>query len=313
MRKIWLALVCLLVGILSGCTTISRVTHLYGSEALPAQTFHYADGGASAYYVFEQGKPERADAAIFFYGATGCPSWKSVMPEYVSGLQIDARIFALNKRFVADRSTGLFDCGRAFDEINTPGRWEADFKEFIEAQVRAMPTRPKRIVVVGVSEAAWAAAAVAAYSPLVTDLAIIGSGGYSMRQSLGVLKQRGAILFDVEAGWRQISADPRSIEKSWYGNRYRWWSDTMDLDPMQNLLKLNIPILLGIGERDESVPVESAYYLAEQFKQAGKTNLTLRIYPGADHRLNADGRTYRNDFFYELACRLQPSVCGVYE
>lgn len=289
--------------------TIQRTAHLYSSEALSAHTFRYADGGASYYYTFYTGEAERVDTAVFFYAATGCASLKSVMPEYVAGLKLNARIFALNKRFVADRSTGLFDCGRAFDEANNPRQWENDLTEFIESQVAAMPVKPTQVVLVGVSEAAWASASAALHSRLVTHLAIVGSGSYSMRRSLAVLKQRGAIYFDVETGWQKISDDPLSLEKEWYGNRYRWWSDVMDIDPMTDLLKLDIPILVGIGERDESVPVESAYDLEKQFKQAGKSNLTLKVYPGADHRLRANGKSYREDFFSELSCQVQRELC----
>lgn len=79
----------------------------------------------------------------------------------------------------------------------------------------------------------------------------------------------------------------------------------MDIDPLPDLLKLDIPILLGIGERDESVPVESARFLAAQFEDAGKRNLTLRVYPGADHRLSANGVSHRREFFAELSRVLQ--------
>jgi len=107
------------------------------------------------------------------------------------------------------------------------------------------------------------------------DLAIIGSGGYTMRKSLITLEQRGDIRFDVEAGWKKITSDPGSIEKNWFGNPYRWWSDIMDLDPLPDFITLNIPIFIGIGELDNSVPVESAHYLESKFKEYGKSNLPL--------------------------------------
>jgi protein-S-isoprenylcysteine O-methyltransferase Ste14 len=55
-----------------------------------------------------------------------------------------------------------------------------------------------------------------------THIATIGNGGFSMRKSLSILRQKGAIAFDVESGWEKITADPRSIDKKWYGNPYRW-------------------------------------------------------------------------------------------
>lgn len=291
--------------VLTGCTTIQRTAHMYGGNALPAHSFQYKDGGSSTYYAFDIGNAPHPDTVVFFYGATGCPSWKSVMPGYVDGLTVDARVLVLNKRFVSDRSTGLFDCGRDFHLANNPDQWMADYSEFIAAQIGSIKPKPRNVVLVGVSEGALPAIRVARSTPAVTHLAIIGSGGYSMRRSLATLKQKGSIHFDVDSGWEKISADPRSIENKWYGNPYRWWSDIMDIDPLADLLKLPIPVLLGIGEQDGSVPVESARFLETKFKEAGKDNLVVRVYPGADHRLNRQGESYRSEFFAELGRLLQ--------
>ena len=289
-----------LVSIVSGCTSIQRIAHMYGNEAPSALSFQYRDGGKSTYYSFNTGSAAQPNSVLFFYGATGCPSWKSVMPGYVAGLTADARIFVLNKRHVADRSSGLFDCGRDFHLANNPERWIADYSEFIAVQLKNISPKPRNIVLVGVSEGAIPAVKIAAQSSAVTHLVIIGSGGYSMRQSLSTLRQKGATSFDVGAGWNEIASNPRSIEKNWYGNRYRWWSDVMDIAPIDDYLKLNVPILIEIGEQDQSVPVESARFLEEAFQKAGKNNLVVRVYPGADHRLNRNGLSLRSDFFAEL-------------
>jgi len=115
-------------------------------------------------------------------------------------------------------------------------------------------------------------------------------------------------VFDIDSGQEQIASDPRSIEKFWYGNTYRWWTDFMDKDPLTDLLQLDIPVLVGIGEQDQSEPVESALFLASQFRQAGKHNLVLKVYPGANHGLRAPGVAYRDDFFAELGRLLQPEA-----
>ncbi len=294
-----------LVFALSGCTIIQRTTHMYGSEAPAPLSFQYKDGGSGIYYSFTVGNASQPDTAVFFYGATGCPSWKSVMPGYVNGLTVGARVFVLNKRFVPDRSTGLLGCGREFHLANNPDQWVADYSEFITSQLSTSTTRFKNVVLVGVSEGAWPAAKVAGLLPEITHLAIIGSGGDSIRQSLAALKRKGVISFDVESGWKEISTDPRSIEKEWYGNPYRWWSDVMDIDPLPDFLKLKIPVIVGIGEKDESVPVESARFLQVKFKEAGKDNFTLKIYPESDHRLSGNGISHRNEFFAELSGMLQ--------
>lgn len=291
---------------LSGCATIEQAAHLYSNKSLSPSTFQYHDGGSSIYYAFTVGNASQPDTAIFLYGATGCPSLKAPMPQFLDGLAVNARVFALNKRFVSDHSFGLLDCGREFNLANNPGQWVADYSEFVEAQLQLNSPRFKNVVLIGVSEAAWPTARVAKLVPEVTHLVLIGSGGNTMRQDLETLKRKGAIDFDVDSGWKRIRSDPASIEKYWYGNTYRWWAEVLDFDPMPDLLALNIPIIVGMGEEDQSVPVESAYILQQKFKEAGKNNLTLKIYPKSGHGLNGNGISDRVAFFATLSQILAP-------
>ena len=288
----------------TGCTNFQRLAHIYVGDAPEANNFHYKDGGSAIFYSFTIGN-QRPDTFVFFYGGSGCPSWKYVMPGYTDGLDLPARVFVLNKRFVSDRSTGMFGCGDEFHLVNNPEQWVTDYAEFIRSQLRTSSERPKRVLLVGVSEGAEVAATVAGLLPEVTHLAIIGGGGYSMRRLLTNLKDKGVTGFDVAAGWREISADPRSIRKSWFGNRYRWWSDVMDLDPLPYYIKLDIPIMLGIGGGDLNVPMESALFLEQRFKEAGKQNLTLKVYPRANHQLQAGAVDYRREFFGEVTRMLK--------
>lgn len=209
--------------VLSGCTTLQRAAHTYSDEAPRAFHFEYQDGGRSTYYSFGIGELSQPDTVMFFYGGSGCASWKTVMPGYVKGFAVNARIFALNKRHVTDRSIGFLACGRDFLIANNPDQWVADYSEFIAAQIGNLSPKPRNVVLVGASEGALPAGQVA------------------------------------------------------------------------------------MGEKDESVPVESARFLEAKFKEAGKDNLVLCIYPGADHRLNAQGVSYRDRFFHELGLLLQHS------
>lgn len=297
----WVLAVCAMLAI-SGCTTLQRTAHMYSPNALPAHTFRFADGGESLYYQFAVQPQQKPRALLFFYGGSGCGTWKSVMPGYVKGLGIPARVYALNKRFVPDRSMGMLTEGcndEKFHAANHPEQWVKDYVAFIEAQTKQADAQGLPVVLVGVSEGGIPAMRAAARLPQVTHLALIGNGGYTVRRMMQTMRQKGMNV-DVDAGWAAISQDPYSLRKGWYGNPNRYWTNVMDLDPLPELLALNIPILLGHGEQDRNVPVESSQFLAERFTQAGKTNLTFKVYPGADHRLQASGTSYRTDFFREL-------------
>ncbi|MDD2770311.1 MAG: prolyl oligopeptidase family serine peptidase [Methylococcus sp.] len=224
----------------------------------------------------------------------------------MSGLTVSARVFVLNKRFMSDRSIGIFDCGNEFNLANNPSQWLSDYSEFIAAQLGSLSQQPKNVVMVGVSEGGLVASKIAAKTPAITHLAIIGYGGYSVRQMYKILEQKGQLPVDVGKLWKEVPSDPRSIEKSWNDGTYRWWSDMMDIDPLPDFLKLNIPVIVGVGEKDELMPVESALFLDEKFKEAGKDNLILKVYPESDHRLNGNGVSHRNEFFSELSRLLQP-------
>ncbi len=288
---------------ISGCTSFQRLTYMYSDEALRPNVHRYQDGGESIYYDFNVGSTP-TETFIFFYGGSGCHSWKAVMPRYVEGLSVPAKVFVLNKRFVSDRSAGMFGCGKDFYQYNNIDQWVSDYSDFILSQIKKARNKPRNVVLVGVSEGALPAVRVAAKLPVVTHLAIIGGGGYTMRTSLKTLHRKGSIFFDVDAGWKKIETNPNSIDEKWYGNTYRWWYQVMDYDLMPFFLRLDIPILVGIGEDDKSVPVESAYYLKSELQRAGKENLTLRVYPKADHRLNDGDISYREEFFSVLGSML---------
>jgi len=291
--------------VLSGCSDIQRIAHMYSSEAPAPLSFKYNDGGSSVYYSFTVGDALQPETVIFYAGGSGCWSRKSVMPEYLSGLTVSARVFVLNKRFMPDRSIGIFDCGEDFYLANHPSQWISDYSEFIEAQLGTLSPKPKNIVMVGVSEGGLVATKIAARTPAITHLAVISYGGYSVRQMYKILEQKGRSQVDVDDLWKEVPSDPRSIEKEWNGSTYRWWSDMMDIDPLSDFLKLNIPIIVGAGEKDQSMPVESALFLAAKFKEAGKDNLILKVYPESDHRLNGNGVSHRDEFFAELSRLLQ--------
>ncbi len=311
--RLWPALLLSLVSLLpAGCTKLAYLAHLYSDEAPPPRAFIYPDGGTALYYTFTLGDDPSPGTFLFFYGGSGCTSWKAVMPGYVKGFAGSARVFVLNKRHVGDRAIGLLDCGEDFDRDNHPDRWVSDYTAFIQAMLSRTDPRPRQVVLVGVSEGAIPAVRVASRLPVVTHLAIIGDGAWTLRRSLEKLKHKGDFPFDTTAAWQRIAADPDSLEQRWLGHPHFWWSRILDLDPVPDYLTLDIPVLVGMGAQDTSVPVESALALQARFQRAGKANLCLIVYHGADHRLQAGGTDYRRDFFHRLSVWLEgerPARC----
>ena len=296
--KPMMALLCMfIVGI-----SLPAISQAHGQEpseqAVTAQEFRFKDGGESIYYSFRTGNGSTPDTYVFIYGTgSGCYSWRTYLPGYFKGLEANAMVFAINKRHVPGQGITTQECGPTFDRDNNPRQWVSDDMEFVTAQLAAAASRPRNVVMFGVSEGAYVAARVARSRMDVTHLVVIGDGAWSMRESLHELIDRKS----VEAAWMDIAADMHSLDKKWLGNPYRWWYDVMDLSAAPDYLALNIPILVGFGENDESVSVNSALSLRARFNAAGKDNLMLRIYPGADHTLSTKQKAYRPEFFHEVS------------
>lgn len=291
---------CVVLGLVGLAATVPSLLGQHATTTPVARrTFTYSDGGNAIYHQFQTGAATAPDTYLFAYGGSGCVSWRPYLPEYFTGLGGGVTVVALNKRHVADSSpTGA--CSKAFALDNHPRQWVADYMEFITARLQQAQPRPRKVVLLGVSEGAYVAVKVARSLDDVTDLAIIGDGGWPMRRSLTVLA--GQTM--VDEGWQAIVSDADSLEKTWLGHPYRYWFEVMDIDPTPDYLGLSMPIFMGFGERDESVPLASALALQESLKQAGKSNLTLRVYEGADHTLMAGQTNHRRAFFEELSRRL---------
>ena len=275
---------------LAGCTSLQRAWFMTTERALPAQTFEHPDGATSLFYRFDTAP--QPDSVWFFVGGSGCHSWKAVMPNYLQGLTLPARVFALNKREVSDRSWGL-RCGEAFHRSNHLAQWEQDQHAFIDRQLQILDFTPRSVVLVGVSEGAWSAVRVARDHPAITHLVIIGSGAYSMETSLKVLRKEGAVHWDLEAGWRQVQKDPDSVEQHWLGHPHRWWSAFWRHEPLPDYLSLDKPLLVAMGENDGSVPVASARALAAARYAQTRTGDRYLYIPEADHRLSSPRGNHR--------------------
>lgn len=92
----------------------------------------------------------------------------------------------------------------------------------------------------------------------------------------------------------EIVTDSLNTEGNGYTKK-RWWSYSEP--PINNLLKLDIPIFVQVATNDESAPIESTYLIPLEFARLGKSNLTYKVCIGCDHGFNSkknDGSIQRN-------------------
>ena len=91
-------------------------------------------------------------------------------------------------------------------------------------------------------------------------------------------KQKYERLVDT---FRQIRTDARSKAKEFKSHTYRRWASYSFGAPLKDLLKVDIPVFLGIGSLDQTA-IGTDWVVAEFVKEE-KDNLTCRNYVNYDH------------------------------
>ncbi len=154
--------------------------------------------------------------------------------------------------------------------------------------------KPGKIIVYGHSEGAQIGAALARVDKSITHLGF-WSGNvlnnfyeFALFERIAALKgQQTDSAADANIlglmGWYQnVVSNPGStkVDASGYTNK-RWSS--YEEAPINDLLKVSIPIYAVFGTRDESTPIETAYLLPVQFIQNRKDNLHFKVCLNCDH------------------------------
>ena len=246
-------------------------------------------------YTFKRGR-ETPSTLLFFIGGSGCPSLRYYLKRYLKEVATGTQVVALQKRHVHPMTTGR-RCSREFLEHDVYSNWVEEQTALVEVTLERLEERPHHVVMMGVSEGADVALNVASRVDTVTHLVLIGSGGMKGIDQLRLLHPG----IDWEKLEGALAEDPHSIDKTFLGRPFRYWSSVFPQDPLPEFLSLDIPILVGIGEDDHSVPVESARYLERAFVEARKQNLTLVVYENASHTLETpDGVQHRPDFLRRM-------------
>lgn len=155
------------------------------------------------------------------------------------------------------------------------------------------------VVVVGHSEGAQVAPAVAVQNGNVTHVAALAASGLSQAYDfvLEVREQMKAGELSFEEGEEQLSAlydqynrilnSAEPANRYWRGHSHQRWSSFFE-PPLNAFLSLDIPVFVGVGLFDESSPIESADYIRVAFMLAQKDNLTYRAW-NTDHRFQETG------------------------
>jgi hypothetical protein len=87
---------------------------------------------------------------------------------------------------------------------------------------------------------------------------------------------------------KEIYKYPEETNKMYEGHSYKRWASFCSAVPMEQLEKLNIPIYMIVGTKDENSPIYGLDYVMLDFIRLGKTNLTYDPCVGCDHWLTSN-------------------------
>jgi pimeloyl-ACP methyl ester carboxylesterase len=267
---------------LAGCSSPAPIT--IGAKA---QQVRADDKFLLTTYPLEQTntKAPPPRAILFYVPGSSDKSVTTQIDAMAGAVTMDIEVVLTERRGV--QSNSAVDL-TTFHKNDNRARRIADMRSVISAYLPLVaPNLP--VILMGESEGGDIAGAVAALEPRVKYLVILGSGGgwnqareleyfvENRKDYLGI-----ADLQQLQETFAKIKADPKGMTM-WLGHTYQRWASYLWVTPANELTKLNIPIFLAQGDADESVPVQSARALRDDFQKLGKTNLTYREYHDVNH------------------------------
>ncbi|NLY55290.1 MAG: hypothetical protein GX058_02135 [Firmicutes bacterium] len=282
----------------SPCAGAEKLSYLWNSIFNPPKsgTLRLEDGYQATYYQIKLGK-EQPEALIFFFTGSSPESLRYYFKSYFKGLDINATVFALQKRHVRQFS---IKASEQYMTDNYLERWLSDDAYFIKYILENYDRPlPPKIIAFGVSEGGNRALSAAAAFSEITHLVVLGSGGLPQAEELKILsKYYGGTPEFFNQKYQEILSDPDATDRFFLGCPYKYWSHILFFDPLPYYVNLDKPIFVAFGENDRSVPVQSGYVLRDRFEELGKDNLFFLELPDCNHAfVDSQGVSQKNKVF----------------
>lgn len=163
--------------------------------------------------------------------------------------------------------------------------------------------KPSHLIILGASEGGKLAPSLAlTFEEWVDGLLLISCGGglpfseemtFQINEALnkqnfvakaGSKIRKAFLPKEIESQMKKILKNPDS-PKVFAHKAYKWWSSYLNYNPLDDLLKLDIPIFMIHGAKDDMVPVKSADIVVDSFNKAEKKNLKYGRYLDLSHSL----------------------------
>ena len=285
-----------------------------GSDTYERRSLGGRNGVAVDYFI---SRPAGRQPLILYIQGSGCaPAFFETQPgQYASTIfslttvahRPGHAVMVADKPFAPSRPPrggGLAtDCPDAFNRSFSLETWVAALDAALRDAMRRPWVRPGRILVIGISEGATAAAALAARNPAVTDVALVGGSGPSQLYDFVAAAYAGSgtdagrlkAIEGLQAQLAEIRADPDDWRKFAWGHSYKRWSSFFRASSVDNLRRSKARIYLVSGMADASVPILSTEVIWSELAPLGR-DIRFRRIPGADHALVPAGSDFGHSF-----------------
>ncbi len=288
------------------------LTHLCLSQSISEYqkfTHHeiFIDNDTINYHIYSHNKiTDKTNILLFIHGSAPIPMYNITNEKesvsIVSTIPFDLNKIAKDYAFIiVSKKCVPF---ATINETYTPPKcyyenesldyrvWQYD--NTIKHIIKKSIMNPEKIVAIGHSEGSDVVAKLGTINNKITHIGFWSGSGNTQYNDFALFIRKdtneGKIdettslqrLDSLYAQIEDIEKNPNAIDKFWLDNTYKRWHEFSE-PAVQNLLKINIPIFVAIGTKDQAVPIESSLIIQTEFIRHNKKNLTFRIYPHLDH------------------------------
>ena len=293
--------------------------NIYGQNDLKDkfQIFTFEDSklGKIEYCTFKSSIEKRKPILLFIHGSGNLPTfqYRNDLKNYAWSAFVEVQKYKDDYHVIFVNKPGipLFDTvnigknGELEYPINNEYKqnfsldWRAESaSKIINNAIKKLPVDKSKILVIGHSQGGQVAPKVAVLNKKVTHVVLLNSNSLNHLYDF-VLQERfnafkGNTTFEQSqknidtlfSDYKNIFENSESREKLWEGETYFRWASFSKETPLENMLKLKIPILMIAGGKDIwGSFIMNTDYAEIEFLQKGKNNLIYKVYPNANHFL----------------------------
>lgn len=265
-------------------------------------------GEPRRYYRLHDTEAPANGPAIVLISGSGCNDFGARFAKYFESYPSSLNVYFLEKPYIDKGASGEpGTCSDAYNRADNLGRRVSDTLEFIDTESGLKNRPPRSLALLGLSEGGQVAPIVASRSRKVGWLAVAAAGGMKQSEGFLVFADRGVEPYAsftrprLEAEFAAIAKEPHALDKEFFGHPYAYWSSHLFQDPLPVYARLDIPIVVAMGEKDENEPVEAGRLLKNYFAQRPAKKFQFIEYKNANHGLQADGKQHAKTFIGGLA------------